>query len=222
MKKFTKRVLSAVTAAFIAVSGMSTFAVSAEENLTTENNSEAEVSNYTETVVEYNKQHVGDVVTFSNGMKFVIWSREIMQSEDAPNNFYVHTEFVEYNPSTTIDFQAESILDAVPYSGNITPYYSAMNTHAFSNTSNIFTATNITRFEYDGTSYPTVYSEEYDFSNTEYMDFVSWKATNNFLTGSTTNKLSYTYNTYSVLEGGYTTYKDSVSVTCKKNGTKAD
>lgn len=216
MKKLTGRVLSAVMAAFIAVSGMSAFAVSAEENeVTTENNSKAEVSNFAETVTEYNKQHIGDVVTFYNGMRFVIWSRKIMQSEDDPNDFYVHTEYVEYNPMQHIDFTCEYVTDAIPLASNgITPYFSASNSHTYSNDRTV-TATVLARFMYDGINAPSVYAAEYRISDTNCL-------TNPYLTSKTsdlwrtcTETLNYTYNSM------FSQKDCSISVKCKKDGTQA-
>lgn len=218
MKKITKRLISSLLSlvTLISCATLPTYADNTEgnENLSLE-------SNYASTLQEYNKHQVGDIVEFDTGMKFVIWSHEIMTSEIEDDNYYIHTEYVEYNPTQKMDFNSENILSAVAYSGDtITPYFAATNTHTFGNTTNVFTATNLTRFMYDGTNFPAVYASEYRFSNSTYMTFKSWDLSTNFLTKSATQKLSYTYQVYDYLDASYETRNSSVSVTCKKDGTQ--
>lgn len=180
---------------------------------TTEINNYVKESNYLSAVEEYEKYSIGDVVTFDDGMQFVVWSNEVVQSEDDPNYYYVLTKYIENVPGQEINYACDNILDAVPLANSgITPYFSAVATHPYNNKTEAVTI--LTRFMYDGENYPSVYTADYRCTNGNLFKFSGWDNSKNIFTKSFTNILKY-----EMLSGlGYKPY--SVSVTCKKDGTQ--
>lgn len=180
-------------------------------------------NNYVATMEEYDKYHVGDVVTFEDGMQFVVWSREILPDEDVPDSYSILTKYIEYIPNQEIDFNCDDILDAVPLSNSgITPYFSASREHFYQDVNyedNLtkIVATILTRFMYDGTNYPSVYAAEYRFSSSK-LAFVDWDTTIGYhwFSKACTHELIYT-KTFGSQAGD----KFTVSVTCKADGTQA-
>lgn len=210
--KIKKTLISMVMALATMATCLSTSAFA--ENVTEIDNYISE-NNYVATMEEYDKYHVGDVVTFEDGMQFVVWSREMLPDEDIPNNYYVLTKYVEYVPNQEIDFNCDDILDAVPLSNSgITSYFSASRTETFSNGRTV-AATVLARFMYDGVNCPSVYSADYRFSDGSVLTYENMysKTSNLFKTCSET--LVYTWRTVTTDHKGR-----EVSVTCKKDGTQ--
>lgn len=218
MKKIAKKLVSLLVSLVTLVSCVTFNSYAVDAEIQTPDTFE---NNYAATLEEYSKYKVGDIVEFENGMKFVVWSREILLSDVEENSYYINTKYIEYNPNVEIDFTCDNMINAVAASNSgITSYFSDVNTHTYSNTGRTITATILTRFMYDGENAPTVYNADYIFSDSTVMSFKSWDYSSNILTKTATNKLNYQYVAYNALEGANVTYDSSVSVKCKKDGTQ--
>ncbi len=200
MKKF-KRIISTLIATVMTVSMAVPVCAYDAENISADPViSETDLSldnNYAVTYKVYISQKVGDVVTLNDGDAYVITSREICKSESGTNTYYISTQ---YKPLIA------------PFSST-TGWYPNSFTFTY-NTGTTIEAILKVRFDYDGTNAPTVNEYKTEYSDNTYFKDESVKESSNFITKSTTVKLTFKYLT------GLGWKEKSVSVKCLKDGTQ--